>query len=60
MLPLLVGAAVVSTQSYIGIALMGIYGIYLLLDWWGFSFLPYRSKTDMRPEGAIPPNTSIR
>lgn len=33
MLPLLVVAAIVSTQSYIGIALMGIYGMYLFIEW---------------------------
>lgn len=38
MLPLLVGAAVVSTQSYIGIALMGIYGVYLFIEWLLLSF----------------------
>jgi hypothetical protein len=67
MLPLLVGVAVVSTQSYIGIALMGSYGIYLLLDWWGFSFLPYRSKTEqtrffsfMRTKEYIPPQMNLK
>jgi hypothetical protein len=38
---LLIAAALVTTGSYIGMAIMGMYGIYMFLVW-GFSFLPTR------------------
>jgi hypothetical protein len=38
-LMLLIAAALVTTGSYIGMAIMGMYGIYMLFEW-GFSFLP--------------------